>query len=376
MLQTINEIAETTLKIMESVFELQVSSFHILENENLRTIGVRGGPSVKITLPLKGKGIIEKAAREKHSLLIKDMRKSSDYKKGTTKSMSQLAVPAVIDGETIAVINVESRQINEFTEEDRKLLETLAFHVSFAIDRLKKKGIEIDPKIEESFRLEYALGRLEDAESITHLVKNELQWSLQSIKNASQILKDQPERLIDFTAAIDRKAEQAVNISEEIRETVLKGSIDWDLIEINQVINQTISSFHFPANIEVHTRYLDVLIIVNIHHKKFARVLTNIMRNSVEAMPNGGKLTIHVRHHASNVIIDIKDTGMGIPEEVQDRLFEPFNSTKPNHEGLGLAYSYNEIISAGGNLSIESERSKGTTVTISLPVKRKLDIKK
>jgi PAS domain S-box-containing protein len=368
-LLSIVEIAETTLSIMESVFELQINAFLIKENDSLKTMGVRGAPSIKLTLPMSGPEIAVKAAREKKSILVNDIRKSSVFFKASTESLSELAVPAVIDGETVAVLDVESRQLNEFSKSDQKLLETLAFHVAFSVNRVKKQQIGFNNEDEQKLHLNYALGRLENAEIVTYLVNKDLQGSLQSIKNASEILVDHPDILVDIAAAIDRTADHAVTVSEKIRDTVTRSSSDNEMIEANQIVKQSLASFYIPKKIEVHARYFDENMTIQIDKTKMIRVLDNIIRNSVEAMPQGGKITIHVKKKGSNAMIEVKDTGEGIPEEVKERLFEPFNTTKPNHEGLGLTYIKKIIESAGGNVSIQTERGKGTSVTVSLPLK-------
>ncbi|MHA2406983.1 MAG: response regulator, partial [Candidatus Ranarchaeia archaeon] len=212
-LHTIEEISKTTLDIMESLFENQTNSFQIIEKETLKTLGTRGTISIKPTLSLKGTGMTEKAAREKRSILINDLRKNSTFSKDSLDSLSKLSIPAINEDETIAVLNVESPHINEFTEEDRKLLETLAYHVAFAINRVTQQVFRSQ---QEAIRLNYALGRLEEAETITNLVKKELQGSLHSIKNASEILQDEPEILSEIADIIDRKADHAVSISEAI----------------------------------------------------------------------------------------------------------------------------------------------------------------
>lgn len=97
-------------------------------------------------------------------------------------------------------------------------------------------------------------------------------------------------------------------------------------------------------------------------------VLTNLILNSIDAMPNGGTITICARPEGEWGIVEVRDTGFGMTEDVQQRCFEPFFSTKGNHgTGMGLALAYGIVRQHGGTISIESKQGEGTTVKFSLP---------
>ncbi|HDR7211059.1 TPA: GHKL domain-containing protein, partial [Bacillus cytotoxicus] len=99
------------------------------------------------------------------------------------------------------------------------------------------------------------------------------------------------------------------------------------------------------------------------------QVFINILQNSIEAMPDGGKIFIHMKTNRINeVIIDLVDEGIGIPEERIKRLGEPFYSTKEKGTGIGLMLSYKIIEQHQGRISIMSKVGVGTSVTIYLPM--------
>ncbi|GLX69917.1 ATP-binding protein [Paenibacillus glycanilyticus] len=98
------------------------------------------------------------------------------------------------------------------------------------------------------------------------------------------------------------------------------------------------------------------------------QVLVNLMKNAIEAMPDGGELHVHMKKdHQGFVVIDIIDQGIGIPQHVIDRLGEPFYTTKDAGTGLGLTVCFKIIQSHGGTLIFTSEPNVGTTATIRLP---------
>ena len=101
---------------------------------------------------------------------------------------------------------------------------------------------------------------------------------------------------------------------------------------------------------------------------RLKQVLLNLLNNSIEAMPEGGQLTLEVESSARNMLVRIVDTGIGIPAEQIPFIFEPFFTSKGQGTGLGLAISYNIISDRGGEISIDSEVGSGTSVVVSLPL--------
>jgi len=100
------------------------------------------------------------------------------------------------------------------------------------------------------------------------------------------------------------------------------------------------------------------------------QALLNIVTNAIQAMPDGGNLTIQTGLHDGQIAISFKDEGIGIPPENLERVFEPFFSTKETGEGfgLGLAVAMETVRKHGGTIHIDSEPGRGTQVTVFLPL--------
>lgn len=97
------------------------------------------------------------------------------------------------------------------------------------------------------------------------------------------------------------------------------------------------------------------------------RVFTNLIINAIEAMPQGGELTITCGPRENQVVTTVSDNGIGIPPTDQSRVFFAYFTTKPRGTGLGLSGAQKILLSYGGNISFHSEPGKGTTFTIVLP---------
>jgi two-component system NtrC family sensor kinase len=104
------------------------------------------------------------------------------------------------------------------------------------------------------------------------------------------------------------------------------------------------------------------------------QVLLNLVHNSLQAMPNGGEMEIRTHtaslHHRDWVVISVRDTGVGIPQLEQSRIFEPFYTTKGDQggTGLGLSVTYGIVTDHGGHINVESQPGTGSTFTVWLPL--------
>ena len=107
---------------------------------------------------------------------------------------------------------------------------------------------------------------------------------------------------------------------------------------------------------------------VSLDVEMFEKALLNLMLNAEDAMPDGGVLTLQVRAEPGWVVLDVIDTGAGIPDDVVPTLFRPFMTTKPDGNGLGLATAKKIVLAHGGDIAVQSEVGRGTKFTVRLPV--------
>ena len=113
---------------------------------------------------------------------------------------------------------------------------------------------------------------------------------------------------------------------------------------------------------------VDRAIEIEVDENRFLRMLGNLAKNSIEAMPTGGTLTLDVEQRNEEVAIRIIDTGVGIPPELLPQIFEPFVTYgKTNGTGLGMAVVKSVVEAHGGKISITSKVGRGTTVEIRIP---------
>ncbi len=131
----LTEIADICLKALDQVMVADFITFQIVDDENLRTI--KSYPvDMPWSLPLDGKGITVKTAVSKTTQLINDTRKADSYYESLEGILSELAVPVLVEGEVVAVLNVESSQLNQYTQQDQTILEIFSEDVGQALSRI------------------------------------------------------------------------------------------------------------------------------------------------------------------------------------------------------------------------------------------------
>ncbi len=176
------------------------------------------------------------------------------------------------------------------------------------------------------------------------------------------------------TAALDA-AETVRRIQEFTR---IRTDKEYTKIDINRIVDE-VKEMSKPRwkdqgqemgiNIELITVLSDDIPPVMGNPSELREVLTNIIFNSIDAMPEGGEISIETQKTNGEVKIIVTDTGIGIPKEIKRKIFDPFFTTKGVvSDGLGLSIAYSIITRQGGNITVESEEDKGTTVTIFLPI--------
>ncbi|MEZ4777174.1 MAG: ATP-binding protein [Bacteroidia bacterium] len=173
----------------------------------------------------------------------------------------------------------------------------------------------------------------------------------------------------DLVAGIDEGANRTAEIVRGLRTFARLDEQDRKTFSLEENINSTVSLLHHKMdNIRI-VKNFDFLPEIDGFPGKINQVLMNVLDNAIQAMPNGGTITLTTLKKGQNVEIRIKDTGTGIPKEIQNRIFEPFFTTKDVGEGtgLGLSISHGIIQQHNGSINVESQEGKGTEVIISLP---------
>jgi signal transduction histidine kinase len=145
--------------------------------------------------------------------------------------------------------------------------------------------------------------------------------------------------------------------------------------DLKQIITELLAKNGVPTDVKVTVEVEDSALKVQADSSYLNRILYNLVTNAVQAMPKGGKLSIHAYREADDAVITVKDTGVGIPDQVKDKLFTPMFTTKSKGQGFGLAVIKRMTEALGGEVSFKSQEGKGTKFTVRFPqnVEKKKD---
>ena len=143
-------------------------------------------------------------------------------------------------------------------------------------------------------------------------------------------------------------------------------------VQVNEIV-QHIAALHEPAlknrehPVTIDLKLAPALPMIDVDSELLHRALSNLVLNAMDAMPQGGAITINTQLRDDAVRIEVGDTGTGLTKEECERLFTPYYTTKQHGTGLGLAIVQSVVTDHGGTISVESTPGKGTTFIIDLP---------
>ena len=197
---------------------------------------------------------------------------------------------------------------------------------------------------------------------------------LNTITQAVALLEMNPERPSEerrhYLEMIDRAARTGAEIIKRVRQYVRGGSGEQGPVDVGELLKQAVDltepMWRKHAEIRVVTD-LKPVSLVRANGPDLQRVFANLIINAIQAMPEGGTLTVESEERDSAVLIHIQDTGVGIAPEQQKKIFLPYYTTKSQGTGLGLSTAQRTVLAQGGNIGFSSEAGKGTTFTITLP---------
>ncbi|HYS05264.1 MAG TPA: ATP-binding protein [Candidatus Dormibacteraeota bacterium] len=265
------------------------------------------------------------------------------------------------------------------TRDDRRLIVNLTqAALRDPAGRPRGRVITVDDVTEQVLR-EQDLQRREHLASIGLLasgIAHEVNTPLTGISSYTQMLLEErtpedPEYSV--LKKIEQQAFRAAGIASSLLNFSRQRDGDYQPLDIAEMMSETLELFqpHLRGRrIELVRRVDGPLSRVNGNRGRLQQVLMNLLLNAVDAMPEGGTVTVAAHADTGRVQIEVSDTGCGIPPEHLDRIYDPFFTTKPRGQGtgLGLSVSYGIVKEHSGTLLAESSPGEGSRFVVSLPV--------
>lgn len=287
---------------------------------------------------------------------------------------SEIYIPLVFHEELLGVIGLGRLESNRFTVEKQKYLLALADQIAVAIDNSithleTNKALE---KIQELDKLK---------SEMINTVSHELRTPLASIIGFTELmLKKAPgeEKAKKYLVTIHKEAERLSTLINDFLDLqrIENGRFEFNrtLVDLGNIIKESTELYRNNKNIFTVELEQD-LPLINTDPDRVAQVLRNLISNAVKYSPEGGKIKVKAFKCSANKLqVSIIDEGLGIPQEAQTNLFQPFfrvdnsDRRKIGGTGLGLAICKKIIDGLGGNIWFKSQHGKGSTFSFTLPI--------
>ena len=240
----------------------------------------------------------------------------------------------------------------------------------------------LEKRVEERTReLKNASSELVKAERLAaigqmaSIISHEIRNPLAVISNATRLIKmlvTSPDpKLTKQFGIIDAEIKQANSIISEVLGYARTRDLILTTVDLNSYLRELLLSYPFIPGITLKEELDAESVRIKVDAEEIKQAIRNVVSNAIEAMPNGGTLTVGTKVGKRLVCIYIADQGPGITDEVRRKMFAPFFTTKARGTGLGLAVVGKAISRHKGKLFIQSKPGKGTCFQIYLKIYRK-----
>ena len=311
-----------------------------------------------------------------------------------------VSVPVFAEGALTGQLTIYAMRPHSFTPEERNLLRTIATEFGTALSKLEAQAAahhyavelaQYSAHLEEL--VEKRTAQLRDVERLAGIgetaamIGHDLRNPLQGLQYIVDLQRLRFERMSPAERSRDEwQKEQALfaRISDQIfyMDKIVGDLQDYarpivperEELVVEKLIEDVVQSLPHTDGVRIATEVPDLQLMADplLMH----RVLTNLILNAVQAMPDGGVVTVSASTDDRSVAISVHDTGIGIPDDAKDKLFKPLFTGKAKGTGLGLAVVKRIVEAHAGQITVESEVGKGSTFTVNLPGAEELKVER
>jgi signal transduction histidine kinase len=363
------------------------------EGDKRLELAAARGVSEKYLEEVRRQGLSECLCREVfwtgHSMQARNTTqcpRMPDIVSGDHASTGHACIPMRFRGGSRGVLNVAARAGAAFTDGELRFLETLGHQIGLAVERARRG--EAEQQRHEEARSAYrelraAQERIIESEKMALLgtfaagLAHEIRNPLNSIALQLSVIERRNARLDDGMGIRDliRIIREEVSRLDALAGDFLQFSradrVQQGLADLDGVVQHVLTLLE-PQSAESGVRLVydhhEGLPPLPIDAEKMKQVLINLVRNGIEAMTEGGQVTVKVRPLEDVAVLSVEDTGPGLPDGVD--IFQLFVTTKAGGTGLGLSIARQIVIQHGGAISAENAPSGGARFEITLPLAR------
>ncbi len=390
-----DELLQAVVNLTQERFGLYHAHVYLTDEENNLLLAAGSG-EIGNQMVIEGhtiqidaeKSIVAHAARERKAVIVNDVRTEEGYLPNAflPETRSEMAVPMIVGDKVIGVFDVQSESAGHFTEEDAKIYTTLAVQVAIALQnaRLYVEQSATVAQLRELDRLK---------SSFLANMSHELRTPLNSILGFADVMLeglDGPltDNMNSDLGLIQKNGQHLLHLINDVLDMakIESGKMNLNIEKFNlQEIIEEVTSITSPLASEKNLALFiepdsDHEVEINADKIRLRQVMINLINNSIK-FTEKGKISIHVTREENNVLISVKDTGIGIPIELLESVFQEFTQVdttttrKTGGTGLGLPISRKLIQMHSGRLWAESSgiNGEGSTFYVHLPIEANIN---
>lgn len=366
----IEDVLQSIVDAARNLTEADRGTLYIVDKEKSEIWSkILDGKELKEIRLKFGEGVAGWVVNNKETVNIKDVQYDHrfndqvDHTSGyQTKSMLCFPVCNKFD-EVVGVLQLLNSKKGEFTPLDEEFLKVLSINAALALE-----NAELVEKLLQSERIT-SLGKMAN-------------FLIQDIKKPVLVSKRYAEHLktknlpADVNQVLDMMLEQLSHVADLVQTTSSysegKSMLQSVPLQLNEVLGEILSKLE--SYVTIHNCKLvkdfDTSMPVKLDRKEFYQCCMHLVRNACDAMPEGGVVTVSTKKlSVESIAITVKDNGLGIPDSLKDKIFEPFMSHgKKEGTGLGLSITKKIVEDHGGTITVESDLGEGAAFIITLPV--------
>ena len=398
--KNVKKLLEISLREILDVFDAKRGSIFLSTPNGKKLIlqaalGMKINEQKSMTKRL-GHGIVGQVAVLKKPLLVDDITKDNRFKNFKSRQSyltpSFICSPLMVKDRLLGVINIaDKRDKKKFSNDQLYLLDFLSSQIALNYQRIalnqkmkiyanesRNLKIRLGKSSEETDHLKKqihlnerlaSLGKL--AGGIAHEFNNPLDGIIRYTNLCLEHVKDD-DIVREYLLEMKQGLKRMTNIVKSLLACARSSNFSGQKVNLQHLLDQVIKELH-PNILQKNIRIVKELgkDIPEIYDLGVDRILSNLIRNAIDAVDTEGIISIRVNFLYPNLEIQVEDNGVGIAKEDFEKIFEPFYSTKRIEQGCGLGLTIvSEIVkSYNGKITIESSTSKGTIFTITIPVK-------
>src|SRR5437667_8906904 len=340
-----------------------------------------------------GDGLTGSVFATRTPMFVRDLRSEPRFRaqaivdEGAVRAYAGIPLVAA-EGVVVGVLSLLFGERGDFTDEEKELVRLLADQAAIAIvqaqlygeaERRRRQAEEMAENLERSQgqlvkteRLralgEMAAGVAHDFNNLLSVILGRAELMLRRVREPG---------MVRDLEAVRRAAQDGADTVRRIQEcTRTRRTRSFERVDLGDVAREVIELTRPRWEVEGQSRGVRYEFTVEglappvaVRPEELREVLTNLVTNAVDAMPDGGRCTVGLASEREWATVSVRDTGVGMEEDMRRRVFEPFFTSKgPRGTGLGLAVSWGIVTRHGGTIEVESVPGRGSTFVVRLPV--------